>query len=296
MSYSTAFQSHLETKATTIARAWALTRRDGVELGFTDHDRPLTFGGLTFQPETGMEASALAQTSGLSVDNFDVVAALRSDAIAEADIRAGRFDGAELRSWLVNWAEPAENALIFRGHLGELTRSEGAFQAELRGLSDRLNNQIGRVYHPACAAVLGDAQCRFDTAQIGYVVETTVEICEEATRFTWASLAGFEDRWFERGVLSVLDGAAQGLSGAVKFDRFAADGSRVVELWQSLRAEVARGDTVHITAGCDRRAETCRLKFNNFVNFRGFPHIPGDDWLVSYPVTGGNYDGGSLFK
>ncbi|WP_339107454.1 DUF2163 domain-containing protein [Thioclava sp. GXIMD4216] len=296
MSYSAQFQAHLDTKATTIARAWAVTRQDGIVMGFTDHDRPLAFAGLTFQPETGMSASALGQSSGLSVDNFEVVAALRADAITEDDIRAGRYDGAELRSWLVNWADTSEHALIFRGHLGELTRNDGAFQAELRGLSDRLNNQVGRVYHPACSAVLGDGKCRFDPLQAGYFVELAVEECEGATRFSWQSLTGFEDRWFERGLLTVLDGAAAGLSGAVKFDRLAQDGRRVIELWQSLRAELVAGDRVRIVAGCDRRAETCRLKFDNFVNFRGFPHIPGEDWLVSYPVSGGNYDGGSLFR
>jgi uncharacterized phage protein (TIGR02218 family) len=51
---------------------------------------------------------------------------------------------------------------------------------------------------------------------------------------------------------------------------------------------------IRLEAGCDKRAETCRLKFDNFLNFRGFPHIPGEDWLSSYPVSAGNNDGGGL--
>ena len=61
-----------------------------------------------------------------------------------------------------------------------------------------------------------------------------------------------------------------------------------------LGAAPAQGDMVRIEAGCDRRAETCRLKFNNFLNFRGFPHIPGEDWVMSYPVSSARNDGGSL--
>jgi len=50
-----------------------------------------------------------------------------------------------------------------------------------------------------------------------------------------------------------------------------------------------------VTAGCDKRFDTCRNRFNNAVNFRGFPHIPGNDFVIRYAVEGepGN-DGGSL--
>jgi uncharacterized phage protein (TIGR02218 family) len=47
-------------------------------------------------------------------------------------------------------------------------------------------------------------------------------------------------------------------------------------------------------AGCDKRAETCRAKFGNFLNFRGFPHIPGEDWVTAYPKDGVIHDGTSL--
>ena len=67
-------------------------------------------------------------------------------------------------------------------------------------------------------------------------------------------------------------------------------------LMQAIGAPVAAGDLVRLEAGCDKRAVTCRDKFSNFMNFRGFPHVSGEDWLVSYPVQGGAHDGGSLFS
>ena len=85
-----------------------------------------------------------------------------------------------------------------------------------------------------------------------------------------------------------------GLSGFVKSDRLTADGARRVELWQRLGAELAPGDLVRLEAVCDKRGVTCQQKFNNFVNFRGFPHVPGEDWLTSYPTSQGVNDGGSL--
>ncbi|RWR14900.1 DUF2163 domain-containing protein [Paenirhodobacter populi] len=294
--YPEAFQAHLDTGCTTIARAWAVTRQDGVTLGFTDHDRALDFAGIRFEPDSGMTAKALTQGTGLSVDNTEGYGALSSDAISEADLLAGRYDGAGIRSWLVNWAEPTSHMLIFRGTFGEVSRGAGAFTVELRGLSEPLGQATGRVYHPRCSAVLGDGACRFDLTRTGYFRETVVETVEDALVFRFAPFDGFEDRWFEKGRLRVLGGAAVGLIGMVKNDRIQTDGTRRIELWQRLGAEVAPGDVIRLEAGCDRRGETCRLKFDNFMNFRGFPHVPGEDWMSSYPVKAGTNDGGSLFK
>lgn len=286
-------QAHLDCGATTIARAWAVVRTDGVVLGFTDHDRDLDFEGILFRASSGMTARALAQTTGLAVDNSEALGALRDAALREEDIAAGRYDGAEVRIWLVNWAEPAQRRLEFRGALGEITRTGGAFRAELRGLTEALSQPLGRVYRAGCSAVLGDGDCRFDLAQPGYTTEIPADEVEGAQAFRFAALAGFDDRWFEGGRLEVLSGAAAGLAGVVKNDRLSAE-ARLVELWQALGAPVLPGDMLRLSAGCDKRAETCRLKFDNLLNFRGFPDIPGDDWLMAHPRQGSLNDGGSL--
>ncbi|MEZ5869047.1 MAG: DUF2163 domain-containing protein [Defluviimonas denitrificans] len=293
MGYSDAMKAHLAGGATTLARCFAVTRKDGLVLGFTDHDRDLGFDGITFRADSGLTAKAIQQATGLSVDNSEAFGALRSAAITEADILAGRYDGAEVRAWLVNWADPAVRVLQFRGTLGEIVRSGGAFTAELRGLSEALNQPVGLIYHARCSAVLGDGRCGFDLSQPGYAEERAVEAVEEGRVFRFAAMPGFEDRWFEKGRLVVLNGVAKGLVGSIKNDRVGGAG-REVELWQGLGAVPAQGDMVRIEAGCDRRAETCRLKFNNFLNFRGFPHIPGEDWVMSYPVSSARNDGGSL--
>ena len=292
MAISDALQTHLLHGVTTLCRAWDLTRRDGWRMGFTDHDRDLVLDGLSYKADTGLTARALSQTTGLSVDNTEALGALSDVAVREADIQAGRFDGAQIRAWLVNWADPEQRLMQFQGSVGEITRIGGAFQAELRGLAEALNQPQGRVYQKPCTAVLGDQGCKFDLDAPGYGVELLVEAVDEARVFGFSDVAGFEPRWFENGRLDVLDGAAAGLSGLIKNDRY--DGAiRRVELWQSLRADLAPGDRVKLIAGCDKRAETCKVKFSNFINFQGFPHIPGEDWLVSYPVRGGRNDGGS---
>ncbi len=293
MAFSADLQAHLETGTTTLCRCWVVTRRDGEVYGFTDHDRELSFDGITFRADSGLSAGAIQQATGLSVDNAEAVGVLSDASLREEDIVVGRFDGADVTAWLVNWAELDQRLVQFRGSLGEIRRSAGSFQAELRGLTEVLNQPMGMVYQAPCAAVLGDGRCKVDLLMPGFFAEVPVEQVEDRRVFSFAELAGFDDRWFERGRLKVLSGAAEGLVGVVKNDRLTGDG-RAIELWEAVGALVAEGDMVRIEAGCDKRAETCRLKFNNFSNFRGFPHIPGEDWLMSYPVSGELNDGSSL--
>jgi uncharacterized phage protein (TIGR02218 family) len=289
-----ALHAHLQSGATTVCRAWTVVRSDGTVLGFTDHDRDLVVDGVLCRAETGMTAKTLQQTTGLSVDNSEAVGALSDAAITEADLIAGRFDGATVRSFLVNWARPGDWVEQFRGSFGEIQRSGGAFRAELRGLSEALNQPQGFAYQPTCSAVLGDGRCRFDVTRPGFSAERPVGVAEDDRVFSFSDFQGFEDRWFEHGRFEVVTGDAAGLVGVVKVDRRIGTGRRI-ELWQSIGAPVAAGDTVRVIAGCNKRAETCRAKFANFLNFRGFPHIPGEDWLASYPVPGRSNGGGALF-
>lgn len=285
---------HLASGTTTVCRAWALTRTDGVVMGFTDHDRGFSFDGIDFKADTGLTARALQQSTGLSVDNTQAMGALSDAAIREEDILAGRYDGAAVRAWMVNWADVAQRALQFRGTLGEITRAGGGFEAELRGLAEALNQVTGRVYQRGCTAVLGDAACGFAMDSPGYSQDRAAETIEARQVFRFAAAGGQDDRWFERGRLVVQSGAAAGLWGMIKRDRITATGGREIELWESLGADLAPGDMLRLEPGCDKRAETCRAKFLNFQNFRGFPHIPGEDWLASFPSSQTVNDGGSL--
>lgn len=286
--------AHLATGSTHVCQCWAITRADGVTFGFTDHDRPLAFDGITFLADSGLSARALALSSGLAVDNSEAVGLLQNDVIAAADIVAGRYDGAEVRNWLVRWDSVGQRQLRFRGRVGEITRQAGQFRVELRGLTDALNQPSGRTYLRSCSAVLGDAACGVDTDDPAFAVVRPLLAQTEGRELTVAG-EDYTDRWFEQGVLEVVTGKARGLTATIKHDRLE-DDLRRITLWQALRAEVRTGDTVRLIAGCDKQAETCRVKFANLVNFRGFPDMPGDDWMTSVPRSDDTGDGGSLVR
>lgn len=286
-------QAHLQTGVTTLCQCWLIRRVDGIELGFTDHDMPLAFEGHDFRADGGLVASALAQATGLSVDNAEAMGALTSDTIREDEIEQGRYDNAEVLSWRVNWAAPVQRVLQFRGTIGELRRSDNAFHAELRGLTEALNRPVGRVYQKPCTAVLGDGNCRFDLDSNGFTETLAVQAVEEQRTYIWNQPLPYEDGFFARGRFEVLEGPAKGLWTMIKQDRII-DAQRHVELWEPVRGLVAAGTQVRLVAGCDKRHETCALKFNNQINFQGFPDLPGEDWLVSVPKSSDANTGGTL--
>lgn len=288
-------QAALDTGAATLCRAWALTRTDGQRLGFTDHDGALSFDGLSFEAASGLTQQAVEQATGLSTDSHTVEGALQSAAISDLDIERGLYDGAEILFYLVDWTDTTSRLLLARGFIGEVRRGDGGFEAEVVGLAERMNQPFGRAFVYSCDLRLGETACGIDLTGPQYRGTGQVVAVGDGQQFTVSGLDGFETGWFARGGLTWTSGLNQPEPGHVRAHRKAA-GLVTVELWQSPAAAVAVGDGFEITAGCDKTFATCREKFANALNFRGFPHIPGDDWAAAYPNSGENHDGGSLFR
>lgn len=285
------FAAHLASGATTLATCWRIERRDGAVIGFTDHDRPLAFDGASFEPEGGAEGAALAASADLSVDNTEIVGAFASDRLSADDLSAGAYDGATVEIWRVNWASPATRLLLRRGRIGEVAREGGRFRAEIRGASAALDRTTGRLYQRQCDAVVGDARCGVDLDAPSYRGEGVVAAIAGEARFAATGLQNFAAGWFADGVIAWTSGANAGARALIRTHEKSAAGDTLALAATPGRA-VAVGDAFVARAGCDRRAETCRAKFANFDNFRGFPFIPGDDAAISYPVRGERNDGG----
>jgi uncharacterized phage protein (TIGR02218 family) len=259
---------------TTACLCWRLVRSDGVALGFTTHDRDLTIGGLVYRAAPGMLPSAVSVSDGFDVDNVDVKGALSSDAITAADLKAGRWDGASLAIFMTDWEAPgAETLHVARGTLGEVSVSGEAFEAELRGPSAALDVAVVEQTSPACRASLGDKRCRVDMAgraRLARVVEAedgavTLDIPEPS-----AGAHGF-------GRLRWIGGPNSGLESAVR-----SSAGTLVTLREPPPFAPGAGDLVEVSEGCDRRFETCVARFSNAANFRGEPHLPGNDLLTRY--------------
>lgn len=258
---------------TTIALCWRIERPDGAGLALTSHDQGLVHDGVRFAPAPGMTPAAVSRSLGLEPDSGEIAGALSSDALDPLDLALGRWDGARVRLTAVDWRSPeAEPIELLAGELGELSLNGESFSAELRGAAWRLEQPVCPGTSPECRAHFGDKQCRVDLAG--------------RTRFATVAGADGSELQLDQAVgddfllgrLRYLSGANCGLATTI----LAISGDRV-RVRDLPRAAVAAGCRVELREGCDKRFATCAGRFDNAVNFRGEPHLPGNDLLTRFP-------------
>lgn len=209
-----AMAARIESGAARLCHVWIVSRRDGKRLGFTDHDRDLEVDEVVCRASSGWTAGAGEASVGMAAGSVSAAGGLDDEALSEADIAAGLYDGAGVELWRVEWDQPGMKVRLWAGRMTKIRREDGTFVTDLEGPLAALDRVVGGTYGRLCEAVLGDGRC--------------------------------------------------GLSAAV------IDGRE-----------------------CDKRWKTCSEGFENGVNFRGYPDIPGDDFVLTRAVQGGRNDGQS---
>jgi uncharacterized phage protein (TIGR02218 family) len=290
---SPGLQAHLDDGTTTLSWCWRISRSDGVALGFTDHDRALSFDGTAFEPESGFAASEIRAGSDLAVDAQDATGVLTSDRITETDILDGRWDNAAVDLWRVNWADTSQRVLLRRGAVGQIRRGRMAFVAEVRSLAHVLGQTVGRTFQAGCDARVGEARCGIDLENAIYKGTGLVTDLLRDRAFMASGLAGFEAGWFTSGTLTWTSGANAGRVTEV-LSHGLTDAIASLTLLEAPVRPITATDAFVVRAGCDKRLATCGTKFANVANFRGFPHIPGQDAVLRYATKDGGHEGAVL--
>ena len=288
-----ALQSQLDSGATTLAWCWRILRADGEIVGFTDHDCTLVFNGTSFESESGLVPSEVRSGSDLSVDAQDAEGVLSSDRITETDILDGRWDNAEVEVWRVNWRDTAQRVLMRRGAIGQIRRGRMAFVAEVRSMAHVLGQTVGRTFQASCDAALGDARCGINLEAAAFKGTGSVTDLLRDRAFLASGIGTFADGWFSSGTVEWTSGANDGRLAEIMLHEVSS-GIVTVTLLEAPVRPITASDAFVIRAGCDKRAETCREKFANVVNFRGFPHIPGQDAIIRYATKDGGHEGNVL--
>ncbi|PPD44494.1 MAG: beta tubulin [Methylocystis sp.] len=292
---SPSLKAKLDGRATTFCHCWRLARRDGFVSGFTDHDRDLAFNGVTFRANTGLSASQLETGLGFAPGTGEASGALADESLTEADLLNGLYDGASVETWLVDWSHVEDRALLDVATIGEMRRGENAFSAELRSAAHAFDQQQGRSFQRGCSADLGDARCGVDLQETRYRTGAAIVSCSGGV-LTLDLASHFESGFFTGGALIFTGGANADARLTIKSHR--QEGLRAtLALWTPLAGDILPGEPATLTAGCDKSPGACQKKFGNIVNFRGFPHMPGNDRVIAYPSSlAPAMDGGSFFR
>lgn len=305
--YSAKYLAHIRQSVTTIAICCRIKKKNGELLLTTTHDRniPISTTNIgmdvgsppfdltgTYLAVAGITSSDVRSSSDMSVDNLEVEGAVAQPALqipglSIAELEAGLFDSAEITTFKVNWQDPDDFQDIIRhGFLGEVSReSEGKYTAEMRGLTQVLQQTIGRTLGDRCdVAEFGDHRCKLDVQAL--TVTGTITAVTSRRRVT-ASLDVASppppNGYFTLGKLTMTSGENQGFVRQVKNDAVGGVLGEL-ELWETMPLDLEIGDTFTLTPGCDRRYVTCKDVHHNLLNFRG-PGIfvPGMDEIIRAP-------------
>lgn len=280
-------QTALGFRLTSFVICWTITARNGTILRGTEHDRDIeiatgTHAGL-YLAQFNISGSDVKSSSDLAVDNLEVAGATEQifgATFRVEDIESGILDGAAVIVFLVDWTNPNGGQVIPKaGYIGSISRdSDRRYRAEIRGLTQKLSQQIGQNYSENCNVVrFGDARCKFDVASI--TQSCTIVSVENRKRFT-AEVTGsgppLPTVLPRGGEVTWTSGGNAGFTREVKLMTLDSSSAFVIELYEESAADMLVGDLVTVVPGCDRLASTCRFVYDNLVNFRGHGiFIPG---------------------
>lgn len=266
---SAELKAHYASGTTTLATCVRAMPRFAQMVGTTTHDRDLVINGELYVAAAGYLGSDVESTSALNPDNLEIQGFLHSPTITDEDIHSGKWDYAAIEMFQVNYADLTMGKdILRRGTLGEVKGGRSKFTAELRGLMQAYSRTIVRLTTQDCTADLGDARCKINLTTC--TVTGTVGTISE-NRVIGDSARSEAADWFTGGKLTFTSGLNAGLSMEVKQSV-----AGTLTLHERMPFQIAEGDAYSLYAGCTKRAqEDCKGKFNNILNFRGFPDLPG---------------------
>lgn len=268
--------AHLGGEVTTLATCWRVKRRDGVVMGFTTHDETLVIDGLQYRPSSAFTPSGVSSHQLFEADDLEIEGALSDSTIQGDDLRAGVYDFAELELFMVNWRDLGAGVIkVKSGWIGEVKLLGGRFLAEFRGLTRALEQAYGHVYSAECSADLGDMRCQVDLD--AHRLTGVVTGVTNRRVFQDENLS-VSDGLYDYGRLRWLTGINSGRGMEIKNQL-----GQEIGLFDSMGGDIAIGDRFEMWPGCDKRFETCRVRFGNGINYRGHPHVPGMDAVLNYP-------------
>ena len=289
------FASHIASGATTLCNCWLIERNDGISLGFTDHDKNLEFGGQQYFPANGLDSSQVSAKLGSQVDTSEVTGILHSRALNEDDILLGRYRDAKVTTMRVNWRDVSVREIMRVDFIGEITREDQIFRAELRSQQEVMNIPKGRRYQSGCDTSVGSVRCGIDIDTPVYRGEAQVEMVNSRYSIEVSGLGSFAPGWFSFGTANWISGKRALLKDSIKSHK--SSGSNAILTFEDVVGDwVINGDRLSVFVGCNRTFSTCKNKFANALNFQGFPHIPGSSFLFSYPLAGDDLNGSPLIK
>ena len=269
--------SHVEGPTTNLVTCWKVTLDDGTVIGFTDHNTNLSVAGVTYRAAGGYNASSIVQTCGFAVDNHQIESVIDGDNITREDVVGGRWDGAVIERFQVNFRNTAGGTIPLSGiTLGSFQVLDQVVAAEALGVKQAISQPRGDLVQLNCRYVVGDEKCQLVLVEDAGAITS---LDDNANVYDTNRVEA--DDHYSEGVLRFTSGENSGLSIEVRdFENAAGEGKFIFV--QEMPYQIQVGDTYVATLGCRRTEVACKA-LSNFVNYGGEPHVPGLNRFLSAP-------------
>jgi uncharacterized phage protein (TIGR02218 family) len=259
-----------------MADLYTLTLKNGTVTRYTSFDVDLTWNSNTWLSGGPVIDRGNTRTViGLEVDTLSLkISPKDTDLIGTqswfAAAAAGVLDGAQIkldRAFIETLPTVAGVLNMFTGAIGQLTLDRMMLDITCNSMVELLNIKLPRnLYQAGCQHTLFDAGCALSAAAFA----VSGNVSGSATRTSFATSLAAEDGYYDLGAIQFASGALAGTKRTVK-----SWAGGVITPLNPLPVAPAASDTFTIWPGCDRTKATCEsAKFNNVVNFKGFPFIP----------------------
>jgi uncharacterized phage protein (TIGR02218 family) len=281
---STSLSQHLQSGATRLCWCWKLILNDGTRIGFTDHDQDLSFDGIVWRANSGIAPGVIETSTGFETGSAGDAGAIFDQFISRQDLETGKLDGARIEIWRVRWEQPNDRIGIWSGEIGEIKQQNTQFSAELVSGIRKFDHDFGRTFSKNCDAELGDAKCARDISSAPFRQLASIQSVPGPAVLQVDGLVLPEETWLVYGHVIWLDPGRSGMSARVS--AHSQNGSLTrIELASAPRAFFEAGDQIALIAGCNKTRRHCSQKFQNILNFRGCPFMPGNDLLFADPES-----------
>ena len=275
LNISTELKDHKAQTTTTLATCIEILLVDGSTktYRFTDHDKPILYLGNTYTPTSGYIPSAADTKIDLSVDNLSIIGIIDDDALKYEDLLAGRFDYADVNIFEINYEDTTMGVFpILSGKIGEVTLQDKTFTAEIRALTQFFQQSLLEPYTVHCTADLGDHRCKVNMAPFTKTFTVDGVILGSENRIFTTDLTDVDD-YFNLGLVTWSSGSTNEYFKMDVKKYINANGR--IELYEPMPFDIQIGNTGTIQTGCDKKWDTCKNRYSNKLNYRGFIHLLG---------------------
>lgn len=259
-----------------LVRCWKITLENGNTLCFTTSNEDFVYQNEKYNSIPAYEISNLNANVDINDDSAEISNLIVNDLIKDSDILSGLYNNAKVEIFIIDKDNlDAGKVSLLNGNITDIEYKDNVFIAKVSGLKTQLNKTIGDVYSPLCRCGFCSDKCKLNKNNFTFsgIVSSVINNVNFETNTT--TITQKSSGYFDYGIIEFTSGKNIGQKTEVKQFQY-----NSIILASELPYKIEVGDNFNITAGCDKQFSTCCNKFNNAINFRGEPHLPGTDILL----------------